>query len=363
LDTAAFVAAAFPGARWRFLAAGGEQGTEVAEFGAVALDSARGTVLLSTPLAQSLTRGLRLAGALGQPAAPGHVAYGLLFDEDTVVGRRAASAPASRVDQVPKGLTRDMSWPEPPDPALLLGDEDGADGDSGGDHDERLAAVSRDDAYWEERARTAHTPWKVPVGAALLVLLLPRAGGLFSPAPAAAARTGEVGVVLEDTTGHQVEVTAVLPGEPAADSGLRAGDIVATVDGVRPADAAQAVTRIRGSAPGRRMTLELLRADVPLTVTLTVAEPEPAHPEGSLGAGLRNAESGGAQVTTVRTGSPAAAIHLAPGDRVLAVDGSPARSAAGFVALVHAHRPGDRVTLTVLRAGARYEVTATLARL
>jgi S1-C subfamily serine protease len=265
--------------------------------------------------------------------------------------------------------------PEPPDPALLLGDEDGQGGGDGGgggmpggqggtgDHDERLAAVSRDDAYWEERARTARTPWKVPLGAALLVLLLPHTGGLLSPAPAVAARTGEVGVVLEDTTGHQVEVTAVLPGEPAASSGMRAGDIVATVDGVRPADAAQAVARIRGSAPGRRMTLELLRADVPLRVTLTVAEPELAHPEGSLGAGLRNAESGGAQVTTVRTGSPAAAIHLAPGDRVLAVDGSPTRSAAGFVALVHAHRAGDRVTLTVLRAGARYEVTATLARL
>lgn len=367
LDTAAFVAAAFPrDPRWRFLIAGGEQGAEVAEFGAVALDTARGTVLLSTPLAQSLTRGLRLAEALGQPAAPGHVAYGLLFDEDTVVGRRAVSAPASRVDQVLKGLTRDMSWPDPPDPALLLGDEDGqgrGDGDGGGDHDERLAAVSRDDAYWEQRSRTARTPWKVPLGAALLVLLLPRAGGLLSPAPAAAARTGEVGVVLEDTTGHQVEVTAVLPGEPAARSGLRAGDIVTAVDGVRPADAAQAVSRIRGSAPGRRMTLELLRADAPLKVTLTVAEPEPAHPEGSLGAGLRDAESGGPQVTTVTAGSPAAAVHLAPGDQVLAVDGSPAQSAAGFVALVHAHRPGDRVTLTVLRGGSRYEVTATLARL
>ena len=68
----------------------------------------------------------------------------------------------------------------------------------------------------------------------------------------------------------------------------------------------------------------------------------------------------GATITTVRSGTPAAASDLAPGDVVTAVDGEAVSSADELRELVDAHNPGDSVTLTVSRDEDTKSIEVTL---
>lgn len=68
----------------------------------------------------------------------------------------------------------------------------------------------------------------------------------------------------------------------------------------------------------------------------------------------------GAQLRSVSHGSPAADAGLKSGDLVLAVDDTPVTSAESLIGLVHAHKIGSSVTLTVLRDGQQQKVKATL---
>jgi len=68
----------------------------------------------------------------------------------------------------------------------------------------------------------------------------------------------------------------------------------------------------------------------------------------------------GAQIGTVRDGSPASKAGLQQGDTVVAIDGKPVSDADAAVAAINAKKPGDKIALTVARGGQRQTVTATL---
>ena len=74
-----------------------------------------------------------------------------------------------------------------------------------------------------------------------------------------------------------------------------------------------------------------------------------------------NASGSGAQVGTVRAGSPAAAAGLKSGDVITAVDGVTVENANQLTAAVSGHRPGDELRLTVTRNGSTVQLEATLA--
>jgi putative serine protease PepD len=78
----------------------------------------------------------------------------------------------------------------------------------------------------------------------------------------------------------------------------------------------------------------------------------------SLTAGGRD----GALIQEVAPDSPAARAGLQPGDLVTRVDGQPIEAYSEMVARIRAHRPGDRVTLTVVRGGNETTITATLSQ-
>jgi PDZ domain-containing protein len=68
----------------------------------------------------------------------------------------------------------------------------------------------------------------------------------------------------------------------------------------------------------------------------------------------------GAVIRDVRPGTAAAPI-LKPGDIITAVDGKPVSIETQAVDAIHAHKPGDKVTMTVVRGGAPPQtVEATL---
>jgi putative serine protease PepD len=70
----------------------------------------------------------------------------------------------------------------------------------------------------------------------------------------------------------------------------------------------------------------------------------------------------GALVQEVTSGSPAAKAGLRPGDLVVAIDGQAVADPSEMSARVRAHKPGDKVTLKVVRGGNETTITATLSQ-
>ena len=68
----------------------------------------------------------------------------------------------------------------------------------------------------------------------------------------------------------------------------------------------------------------------------------------------------GAQVKSVTDDSPASRAGLRPGDVVVALDRQPIENSTELTAALAQHKPGDRVSLTIVRNGNRQDVTATL---
>jgi S1-C subfamily serine protease len=68
----------------------------------------------------------------------------------------------------------------------------------------------------------------------------------------------------------------------------------------------------------------------------------------------------GAAVQEVVTGSPAEDAGLQVGDIITEVDGTPIDANHRLADVVSQYQPGDRVKLTILRAGTTKSITATL---
>jgi putative serine protease PepD len=74
----------------------------------------------------------------------------------------------------------------------------------------------------------------------------------------------------------------------------------------------------------------------------------------------KNTSATGALVKTVANGGAGASAGLKPGDVITKVDKQIIDSSDSLVATVRGHRPGDTVTITVIRNGTTKTVTATL---
>ena len=85
--------------------------------------------------------------------------------------------------------------------------------------------------------------------------------------------------------------------------------------------------------------------------------------EGYLGVELDDRRDGGqgAVITSVQDGTPAADAGVEAGDLVVAADGAAIDGATGLVAAIRDLQPGDSATITVVRDGARIDLTVTLA--
>jgi len=186
-------------------------------------------------------------------------------------------------------------------------------------------------------------------------------------APLAAAQTepaSEPGLVI-------VRVDA---DGPAAEAGVKRGDILLAIGEQeinQPADWFQAA---RGLQAGEPVKLTVLHGDDERSLTATVAERNSRAFLGLqvyLGAAADEAASeplllplmsstAGAQVIEVVADSPASAAGLQADDVITAVDGKTLDGEASLADIIAGYQPGDEVTLTVTRADAEQELTATL---
>lgn len=73
-------------------------------------------------------------------------------------------------------------------------------------------------------------------------------------------------------------------------------------------------------------------------------------------------ETPGVRLTGVRANSPADKAGLKAGDIIVEFDGKTVKDLYGYTEALQARKPGDTVTIVVLREGARVQLTATLGR-
>jgi serine protease Do len=171
-----------------------------------------------------------------------------------------------------------------------------------------------------------------------------------------------------------VLVNAVTPHGPADQAGLKAGDIITTVDGTPIKDGDALVTDIAARKPGTVIHLGYVRAGQTSTATLTIADraklysaqpasqngengPQsaPNASEGKLGLTVEAVPSAlaskgihGVLVTQVKPGSFADEAQVAPGLVITEINRQPVTSLDQFQSLVSALKSGQDVGFRVI---------------
>mgnify|MGYP001599972830 FL=1 len=168
---------------------------------------------------------------------------------------------------------------------------------------------------------------------------------------------------LHDTRG--AVVTRVRARTPAEAAGLRAGDVIVSMNGHGVAGQ-QDLHNIEGlTAPGAAVSVGIVRDGKPLTIDTTLKasetrvltgkalDPRLAGVQfGDVDPGLRSQGVGGVSVTRVAEGSRAFAAGLRNGDVIVAVNRRDLADAADFSRLVGAHP--RQLMLTLLRGEELY---------
>ncbi|QSQ14900.1 trypsin-like peptidase domain-containing protein [Myxococcus landrumensis] len=155
-------------------------------------------------------------------------------------------------------------------------------------------------------------------------------------------------------------VTSVEAGSPAAQAGVRRGDIVAELGGSRIQDAEDFDTRVRGYPARSAFPLALFREGGLRTLQVTPSEFPVRMVESlawdRLGLKVKDARVGLA-VSGIRAGSVAAEAGLDPGDIILRVNNQPVGTAEAFKEALLTARRGRSVLLLVRRGRYGYHVT------
>jgi serine protease Do len=180
---------------------------------------------------------------------------------------------------------------------------------------------------------------------------------------------------LKDASG--AIIAQVTPGSPAANAGLKEGDVIQQLNGQRIIDGSALQVAVSEDAPGTHIQLGIQRNGAPQMVDLTVGQfqgknnlvadsdsADGATPKsGKLGLAVANlndderqqlhipASVQGAVIQTVRPGSAAEDAGLQPGDVILEVDRHATSSADQFVNQVHANPAGKEMLLLVWSKG------------
>ncbi len=167
---------------------------------------------------------------------------------------------------------------------------------------------------------------------------------------------------------------------PAAQAGIMRGDVLLRVADRPVNDRDDWQTATAGIRPGQEVTITLRHGDEIRTVTLTPGERNGrlywgmqlyfddllgALSEGPFGFMFRTPPgllANGVLVLEVAADSPAAQAGLRVGDRIVAVEGERLTADTDLAALIARYRPGDTVTLTVLREGREQAIQVRLGR-
>jgi serine protease Do len=182
---------------------------------------------------------------------------------------------------------------------------------------------------------------------------------------------------LQDADG--AIVAQVTPGSPAADAGLKSGDVIRQLNGDKITNGSALQVAVSEERPGTTIQLGILRNGSPQTITVKLGQFNAKNQmadngnggsgKGKIGIGLDDLTPGlrqrlnipsdvhGAAVASVRPGSPADDAGIVPGDVILEVNRQPVTSAQQVIGDVHANSEGKDILLLVWDKGnASYRV-------
>ena len=177
---------------------------------------------------------------------------------------------------------------------------------------------------------------------------------------------------LKDATG--AIISQVTPGSPAAEAGLKSGDVIRELNGEKMVNGSALQMAVTQDAPGTEIALGIIRNGNPQTVHVKVGEfhGKSGEEAGNQASGSSHAKIGigvgdlsadvrqqfnipanvhGAVVQSVRPGSPAEDAGLQTGDVIMEVNRHAVSSADGFVNTVHAAPAGKDLLLLVWSQG------------
>lgn len=80
--------------------------------------------------------------------------------------------------------------------------------------------------------------------------------------------TGTLGLVLQSLPDNRVSVQAVVPGSPAEQAGIGAGDVLLSVNGHRVSSPSQVYSILHGLAKGTAVTMRLIQGATSLTARI-----------------------------------------------------------------------------------------------
>lgn len=224
--------------------------------------------------------------------------------------------------------------------------------------------------------------------ATVAALAVAIAGVMFAGLTAAQAAPPAALLSQRDASEKGVLVARVEADGPAAQAGLRRGDIIIKLAGTEVNSAADVMSFLADRKPGDAVDVAVLRGDETRTFRVTLGDQDgraylgvslaaeagrsgntsPGRPRFDIRPGIegRRVVTGahsvpGALIVEVLTDTPAAKAGLVAGDVISAVNGVTVDMSNTLAALIGQHRPGDRVTLDVMGANHQTRVvTVTL---
>jgi S1-C subfamily serine protease len=143
------------------------------------------------------------------------------------------------------------------------------------------------------------------------------------------------------------------PGNSGGMLADRRGRVIGINDAIRPGDNSNGNVGIGFAVP----------IDIAAKSAAAIVKGEQIQ-IGYLGVAMGDATGGqdGAVVQEVTPDSPAARAGLQAGDVVVSIDGKAVQDRSELVAAIRGHKPGDKVTLGVVRGGNETTITATLTQ-
>ena len=186
-----------------------------------------------------------------------------------------------------------------------------------------------------------------------------KAGGKVDEGYIEGLTIGECGDDRYENTGEYgdgVFVAAVDDPSPASDAGLELGDIILEIEGYRIINKYRFRSRIHGWPPGETVRVKVKRKGEEKTLRVFLGNPalvrrrELAASPVDLGfLPATDFDDLGVEIDSIEKGGPAEKAGLEVGDVIIKLDGRRVSSWEEFRNTVQSRKPGETITLTILR--------------
>lgn len=179
---------------------------------------------------------------------------------------------------------------------------------------------------------------------------------------------GIMGVSLKgrDVYANKAAVAACPANSPAANAGIKPGDVIVEFEGAKITRQAQLKHAVGHRYAGETVSVVVLRGKERIETTIKLTDKLVPYEHPFLGVlPLRGTsrEKGGVVVRYVYPGSPAAEAGVVVNDRLMQLGGKPIVDAAAMQDAIAQHGPGEKVTLKLQRGDKTLDVSLSLAAL